>query len=73
MENQSTIDYSIEKLPGIFANHARIANNINQEQTQKFMEANPGAPLPDHLRYPFNIALALSIMAQEINDLRSKS
>lgn len=73
MENQSIIDYSIDKLPAIFANHARIANNINQQQIQNYREISEGAPLPDHLKNPFNLALALSIMAQEINDLRSKS
>ena len=73
MENQSIIDYSIDNLTRIFATHARITNNMHQEQIARFKEANPDAPIPDHMKDPFNISLALSVMAQEINNLRSKS
>lgn len=72
MDEQSTIDYSIDKLPAIFATHARIANNIQQEQMKNFVENCPGQPIPDHMKDPFNIALALSIMAQAIKDLQAK-
>lgn len=73
MENQSIIDYSLETLPATFATHARIANEINQQQLAAFIENNPGAPIPDHFKNPFNIALALSIMSQAIVDLQAKS
>jgi len=72
MENQSTINYSIETLPDIFAAHARIANNMNEGQLNSFIEKNPGEPVPDYLQNPFNIALALSIICQAIKDLQEK-
>ena len=72
MENQSIIDYSIESLSAIFANHARSQNNNYQKDLEEYRNNNPGQPLPEHLKDSFNLCLALCIMCKEIKALHDK-
>ena len=67
-------EYRIEKLGEVFEKHADRAEAQFKEDVRKFKENYPDSELPDHFKKPhFNIAKALSVMAEEIAKLKSPS
>jgi hypothetical protein len=64
-------DYRIDSLASTFAEHAEMAIKHQENINRIFIENNPGQELPDHMSNPFNIAKALSVMASEIEKLKT--
>jgi hypothetical protein len=65
-------DYKIEGLSAIFAMDAEM-NKAHLEQCKKiFKDQNPDQNLPEHMANPFNVATALSVMADEIVQLKKR-
>lgn len=63
-------DYSIENLEFIFMRHAEEAEQRNKEIIDNFKKDYPNEDIPDHMKSSFNLAKALSVMANEINKFR---
>lgn len=66
MEN----DYRIETLADTFAKHAEEAEKHQKALIKMFLENNPESELPGHMKDPFNVTTALSVMAKEIHELK---
>ncbi len=73
MENQSPINYTIEALPEIFAEHAQKNEEIHAEQVKTYLEISSHSELPDHMKNPFNISRALQVICEELRALKQKS
>lgn len=65
--------YIIEELGAKFENHANLSEKDHQQQIKNFKENYPDTPLPEYLEEGFNLARALSIMAFEIERLKTLS
>jgi len=65
-------DYSVEKLCNVFSEHAEMADRHQKFVNEVFVEQNPGQEIPVHMGNPFNIAKALSVMADEIAKLKEQ-
>lgn len=63
-------DYTLETLASTFADHAGMADAHQEQLNQLFKDSNPGQELPEHMKNPFNVARALSVMAAEIEKLK---
>jgi DNA-binding Xre family transcriptional regulator len=65
-------DYSIDNLALNFVEHSMEIEKIMEKNIKKFEENNPGEPLPANFLNRFNICTALSVMCNEILDLKDK-
>lgn len=63
-------DYRLETLASTFGTHADMADAHQEFINKSFAEQNPGQELPEHMKNPFNVAKALSVMAAEIEKLK---
>jgi len=63
--------YLIEDLPGIFANQAEEAETNHERMVKEYEENFPESDPPEWLKSNFNIARALSVMAAEIDRLKT--
>jgi len=64
-------DYRIEKLSETFSKHADIAEADNQSSIKNYRESFPRSDIPEWMENPFNISRALSVMAAEIESLKT--
>jgi len=64
-------DYRIEALSATFCKHAEEADRIRKEHIRNFKDKFPGEKIPDYSLDNFNICRALSVMACEIEKLKS--
>lgn len=66
-------DYRLETLASTFSDHAEMIETHQEQINKMYTEQNPGQELPEHMKNPFNIAKALSVMAEELNKLKECS
>lgn len=66
-------EYRIESLGNIFAKHAEEADKNNEIHLEKYKENYPDSPIPEHMKNPFNVAKAFSVMACEIERLKNSN
>lgn len=67
---QDTNDYRLESLSGTFLKHAEKGDENHRMQVENLKNNFPDQELPDHMKNPFNIARALSVMAAELEKLK---
>jgi len=70
--NSMEHDYSIEKLVTTFAEHAEMFRQHNEQVCKAYKEQYPDQEIPAHLVNPFCMAHAFSVMAGEIEKLKSR-
>lgn len=63
-------NYDIENLEAAFMDHCEQAIANSKIALEKFMANDPNAPIPEYLEDPFQLAMALAVMAREIHDLK---
>ena len=66
------IDYSLESICAIFAQHAVQYDNDLVGVIASFKERFPEEELPKHLSDNFNIARAMGVIAEEVVKLKNK-
>jgi hypothetical protein len=64
-------DYRIESLAEIFLNHARECEIDIEKQIVCCQHYHPNDPLPEYMIDRFNLAKALSVMANEIARIKN--
>ena len=65
-------DYRIQALAGVFSDHADMAEASNQYSVACHKQNYPDQELPEQIMNPFNVAKALSVMAAEIAELKTR-
>lgn len=65
-----TTDYNLEYLIGIFNEHAIKTKREAEAQLNTYKENYPGEPVPLYMSDPFNLSLALCVMASEIQRIK---
>ncbi len=65
-------DYSIDNLALNFVEHSIESDKILQKNIRRFKEDYPDNPLPNHYENSFNLSRALSVLTDEILDLKEK-
>ena len=62
--------YLLEDLASTFAKHADELEKKQKQMRKQYKKDHDGQDLPDYMKDPFNLSRALSVMAQEIENLK---
>lgn len=62
--------YCIENLVTTFGVHAEMSDAHTQQTIDVFKETCPETEIPEHLKNPFNISRALSVICLEIEKIK---
>lgn len=65
--------YSLEKLILTFKDAAVKGAQMNERERERFIENNPGEPVPEWFNPTFCINTALALMCEEILTLRKSN
>ena len=65
-------EYSLECLVKTFSEHVIKSEENQKKSIDRFMENNPGEPLPEYMLDAFNLAKALLSICNELLTLKKK-
>lgn len=65
--------YSLENLKELFLEHGTQSEEEKAQNINRFLEQNPGEPLPEYMTEPFNLCFALYSICDELSKLKDKT
>lgn len=64
-------NYSLEGISKTFSEHAEMGEQHQKMVNETFLQQNPGQELPEHMKNPFNLPKAFSVICSEIEKLKT--